>query len=139
MITITMTKTVRLCTAVAAVGLLFTGGITGAQAQDRFQSQAQQGQTQQRQMQQQQTNVNEEQLKAFIKAEKAARKVQDKYAGQQGQTTSQDEMAAQREQMQQEMSQAIEGNGLSIAEYNNILNAIRTDEELRQKYMNMAR
>lgn len=133
MISITTTKTTRLYAAVAAAGLLLAGGATGAHAQ--------QGQTQQRQyqQQQQQINVSDKQLKAFVEAENAAREIQQKYAGQQGEATSREDMQAQRQQLQDEMVQAIQSSGLSIDEYNQILQAIQTDQQLRQKYMDMAR
>ena len=128
MISITTNKSIRLCAAVAAVSLLLTGGITSANAQQGYE------QGQQFQQQQQQMNVSDAQLQKFMEAENAAREVQESMAPQ-GQQPSQEDI----QKMQQQMVQAIEGSGLSVQKYQEILSAIQTDESLRQKYMQMAR
>ncbi len=112
----------------ASVGLLSTGGVaTVASAQDSYMPQ--QGQ--------EQMNVTDAQLQQFAEAQAAVRQVQSKFQAQAQAVETEEEMQMIQQQANEEMVQAIERTDLSIQEYNEIANAVQTDPQLREKYMNM--
>lgn len=138
----------KILMAAATVGMLLTGGAaTVANAQDNQMPPQGQGQQQQQYQQQgaqdpfggqqQQVDISNEQLENFVEAEDAARQVQTEFQGQATDVTSPEEMAALREQMNAQMTAAIEQTGMSVEQYSLVLTAIQSDPQIREKYINM--
>lgn len=112
------------------LGLLSAGGMaTTANAQDSYMPP--QGQ------QQQQINVTETELQEFAKAQDAISQLQEQFQGQAANITSQAEMTALQQQVNEQMVQAIQKTDLSIDQYNLIATAVQTDPNLQKKYMDM--
>lgn len=87
---------------------------------------------------QQQQDISTEQLKNFIKAENAARNIQQNFQKQAANAASQEEMSNLQRQANQKMVEAIEKTGMSIGQYSQVLTAIQSSPQLQEKYKSMA-
>lgn len=108
---------------VAAIGLLSVGGI--ANAQDSYP----QGQ--------QPMNITDAQLQEFAEAQATVGQIQSKFQAQAQAVETQEEMQMIQQQASEQLAQAIQRTDLSVQEYNQIANAVQTDPQLREKYINM--
>lgn len=78
-------------------------------------------------------DVSDEQLEQFVDAMTAVQEISGKYTEQfQSAETAEDAQAIQQ-QAQEEMIAAVNDSGLSADEYNTIVQAVQTDEELRAR------
>lgn len=86
---------------------------------------------------QQQQEIGTEKLQQFIKAESAARDIQEKFQKQVANISSKEKMANLQRQANEQMVQAIEETGMSIGQYSQVLTAIQSSPQLQEKYKSM--
>lgn len=78
-------------------------------------------------------DVSDEQLEQFVDAMTSVQEISGKYTEQfQSAETAEDAQAIQQK-AQEEMIEAVNDSGLSADEYNTIVQAVQTDEELRAR------
>ncbi|RJP46371.1 MAG: DUF4168 domain-containing protein [Desulfobacteraceae bacterium] len=116
---------------VAAMVCLMTVPLT---AQDYG---GQQYQHEQQQSPPPQMNFNDEDLEKFANAQSDVADLRKQYSDALGQVEENEEAQALQETYTHRMIKAIEENGLSVEDYNNIVMAMQGDSELREKLNNM--
>ena len=78
-------------------------------------------------------NVDEATLEKFVLAYADIQELQQEFATDLEQVSSQEEAAALQQETQQKMIRVVEESGLSVPEYNNVVQALEQDPELRAK------
>lgn len=99
---------------------------------------------QQQQMQQapQSSNISDQDLRAYANATEEIQRINQEFSQQLAQADSTEQEQSIRQGAQVEMVEAIEGEGLSVQDYNQIVQAAQTDPEVAsriQEYMGTAR
>ncbi|HDP89442.1 MAG TPA: DUF4168 domain-containing protein [Thioalkalivibrio sp.] len=79
------------------------------------------------------TNVDDATLEKFVVAYADIQELQQEFATELEQVSSQEEAAALQQETQQKMVSAVEESGLSVPEYNNVVQALDQDPALREK------
>lgn len=82
---------------------------------------------------QQNIDVSEEQLEQFAAAYGDIQEVRAEYVPKLQEAEGEEEQAKLQEEGQQEMVEAIESNGMDVAEYQEIGQALNSDEELQNR------
>ena len=90
------------------------------------------------QKEQQQSNFSDTELEKFDSAYKQVNGLQKEYSAKLRKTQQEEEARALQEKYIQKMKGVINGENLSIRKYNNIINAMNTNEQLARKVQNMA-
>ena len=90
------------------------------------------------QKEQQQSNFSDTELEKFASAYKQVNGLQKEYSAKLRKTQQEEEARALQEKYIQKMKGVINGENLSIRKYNNIINAMNTNEQLARKVQNMA-
>lgn len=83
------------------------------------------------------TQVEGAKLEKFAAAFGQVRDLQQQFARSLEQVESQEEAQSLQQQIQTKMLQAVQGNGLTVDEYNNIVSRLDQDPALRAKVMEM--
>lgn len=83
-------------------------------------------------------DIDEQQLEAFVVARAEVQEIQQEYT-QRLQATEGNEQAAELQaEAQEKMVSAVENEGLSVQEFNQIADAAQNDPEVREKVQEMA-
>jgi hypothetical protein len=118
------TKTLVLTAAVGA--LVGFGGFTSVNAQNTYQAP---------QPAQQKMNVSSEKLEEFAEVQTTIGQIEQEYMTTAQQLKDQAQLGALQQQTNQKMVQAIEQSDLNRQEYDMISQAIRADEGLKNRYL----
>lgn len=140
----------QLAIAIAATGLTgaaFAQGAAGTYSDggQNPATQAQQGQAQQGGQPQGQgfapdaaaTEVSEEELEKFASAHKQVEEIREKFVEEAQSADDPEKVAEVQMNMQQEMVQAVQDEGLDVGTYNRIAQMLPYDDELRQRVEGM--
>lgn len=101
------------------------------------QQQKERGQTQQYQQQQPKTDFSDEKLEKFATVFSQVQDIQEAYSNEVGQMSDKQEAQKLQEKYTGKMMDVIRGEGLTVQEYNEILQDMNKDQELRQKVQSM--
>lgn len=86
---------------------------------------------------QQNVDVSEEKLESFVEAREEVVKISRQWEDRLNNADSQEKLNSLQQQAQEEMVAAVRDNGLSVNEYNMIVDASQTDPELRERVNEM--
>lgn len=120
-----MTKTARF----AAISLLMIGGVAfdaSAATQQAAPSAAQSAKAAK-------ANISDKQIKQFVSVQKDFARIRQKYQGKLKASKSKEEARQIQSAAQKEMIQAINHKGMTVAQYNEIATAYRTDPSVRKR------
>lgn len=119
----------KLSTQLIALTTVLTFGLFAGSAM--AQSQGQQGQQPPNQASAE--DVSDADLEQYVDAESEIQSIRQEYVETINNAESQEEAQSLQVEAQEKMVSAVEGAGLSIEEYNQIANALQSNEELRKK------
>ncbi|AHK77874.1 hypothetical protein M911_00135 [Ectothiorhodospira haloalkaliphila] len=120
---------------VAIAGLLGVGGHAVAQQQGDFQGQQQQPPGMD---QQQAPQVDPQTLDRFVDAFVAVQHIRDDFAEQLQDVTDEAEAQALQQEAQEEMINAVQQEGMSVDEYNQVAMSLQNDPAMLQQVQEMA-
>lgn len=86
---------------------------------------------------QQNVDVSDEKLESFVEAREEVVKISRQWEDRLNNTDSQEELNSLQQQAQEEMVAAVRDKGLSVNEYNTIVDASQTDPDLRERVNEM--
>lgn len=126
-------KSTKLALTIAITAAI---GMT-APAFAQYQEQQQQQQPPMQEQQAPDIDVSHAQLEQFVDAQNAITEIRDEYT--QKLQAAEDQEAQQQLQMEanEAMTDAVEGSGLEVDDFNEIAMALQADEELRDRYMEL--
>lgn len=87
--------------------------------------------------QQENIEFSDQKLEAFVEARESVVEISGEWEERINNAESQDELNSLRDAAQQEMVQAVQEEGLSVNEYNLIVDATQTNPDLRQRVNEM--
>lgn len=123
-----------LSSLVLAIG---SGPVAASTAQDN-QNEAASGTLQLAQSTQQQSvEFTDEKIEAFVEAREQVVEISKKWEDRLSNAESQEELRSLQQESQEEMVEAVRDEGISVNEYNLIVDATQTDEELRKRVNEM--
>lgn len=123
-----------LSSLVLAIG---SGPVAASTAQDN-QNEAASGTLQLAQSTQQQSvEFTDEKIEAFVEAREQVVEISKKWEDRLSNAESQEELRSLQQESQEEMVDAVRDEGISVNEYNLIVDATQTDEELRKRVNEM--
>jgi len=121
----------KLVMIAASLGMMSTAGlVTVASAQS-----SQTG----TQATEQQASVSDAELQEFARARADVEQIQTKYQGRAQDVKSQEEMQKLQAQANEEMVAAVQSTNLSVEQYNNIARLIQTNQQVLDRFMEIAR
>ncbi len=86
---------------------------------------------------QQSVDVSDEKLESFVEAREEVVKISRQWEDRLNNADSQEELNSLQQQAQEEMVAAVRDRGLSVNEYNMIVDASQTDPDLRERVNEM--
>lgn len=107
----------------------------GEETPDQQSSQDQQPPAAEQQQQQEQIDVSDEELRAFAEATDQLQNVAEQARSDMQEAEGQQEAQQVREDFQQEQAQIVQEAGLDTARYTEIRNAIETNPDLRNRFL----
>lgn len=120
-----MIKTAR----IAAISLLLVGGV----ALEASAATQQAAPTAAQSVKAAKTSISDQQIKQFVSVQKDFARIRQKYQGKLKATKSKQEARQIQSAAQKEMIQAINHKGMTVAQYNQIATAYRTDPTVRKR------
>lgn len=116
--------------------ILAAGSISTAQAQNYSGQQQRQMQQQMQQKQASTPKVSQAKLEKYVAAHQQVQDISTNWKSKMNDMSAQQKQSA-GQKMNQELVKAVRNKGLSVQEYNRIANAVRTDNNLRQRALQM--
>lgn len=86
---------------------------------------------------QQSTDFSDEKIESFVQARESVVEISREWEERLNNTESQEELNSLQQQAQQEMVEAVRDEGISVNEYNMIVDATQTDPALRERVNEM--
>lgn len=121
----------KLAAIAASIGMMSTAALVTVASAQSSQTSAQ--------ATQQQGSVSDTELREYAQARAAIEQIHNKYQGLVQDVTSEEQMQQLQAQANEEMVAAVQNTDLSVEQYNRIAQLIQTNQEVLDRFMEIAR